>query len=188
MTKKFRVYLILIVLAFIAINLCGCFDIYAEYRYPTAKEAVEANGNTVKNVYGAEELNGVICYLFDHIGDGSYKSIVLIENENGYCAYDKFGDYYIKLISFDEGVVHYIVSYKKFENYVLEIRLLDYQNLPTVTDTIGNSGLIITISEGSAMAYLVLDKVPDDYKICVDGIWYPIPQSEYEHFNNIPPQ
>jgi len=100
----------------------------------------------------------------------------------------KFGDYYIKLISFDEGVVHYIVSYKKFENYVLEIRLLDYQNLPTVTDTIGNSGLIITISEGSAMAYLVLDKVPADYKICVDGIWYPIPQSKYEHFNNIPPQ
>ena len=37
-------------------------------------------------------------------------------------------------------------------------------------------------------AYLVLDKIPNNYKICVDGIWYPLPQSLLEIFYEIPPQ
>ena len=188
--NKKIVFITVILIITLTLLLLSACDPYAKYRYPTAKEAMEAEGYTVKQEYGEVELNGVICYLFDTSDYGnSHVSCILSKNENGYSYVDVFAKEGESLSSyFDIGIVQWIMYYKKFNKYILDINLFRYETKPIVSDSLGNEPAIIAINSSRSTAYFVLDKIPKDYKICVDGIWYPLPQQEYEMHWELPPQ
>ena len=186
--NKKIVFITVILIITLTLLLLSACDPYAKYRYPTAKEAMEAEGYTVKQEYGEVELNGVICYLFDTSDYGnSHVSAILSKNENGYSNID-FSEEKINVSFYDVGIVKWIMYNRKFNKYILDINLFRYETKPIVSDSLGNEPAIIEINSSRSTAYFVLDKIPKDYKICVDGIWYPLPQQEYEMYWEIPPQ
>ena len=110
------------------------------------------------------------------------------KNKNGYSYVDVFAEDKIYASYFDVGVVMCIIHYKKFNKYIIDIDLYRYETKPIVSDSLGNEPAIIDINSARSTAYFVLDKVPEDYKICVDGIWYPLPDQENEMHWELPPQ
>jgi len=184
--KTKRITIIFIILVLISVNLCSCIDPYAADRYPTAKEAVEASGEyTISKIYGEKELNGMVCFLADA---GTTVSSTMIKNENGYCEIDKNERYDSKISMYAKGNVAFILYHIKFSKHIIEIRMQKYENEPIVTDTIQSNSVVIPENKTWYIVYLVLDRIPNNYKICVDGIWYPLPQTLLENFFDIPPQ
>jgi len=139
MKKTKNATIIFIILVLISVNLCGCIDPYAAYRYPTAKEAVEASGEyTVDEVYGEEKLNGIICFFYKAskaYGGNEAVSCTLIKNENGYCMVDKY-ERNTKAAWYDTGNVIMIIYSIKFNKHVIEINFQNRENEPIVTDSI----------------------------------------------------
>ena len=164
----------------------GCIDPYAAYRYPTAKEAVEASGEyTITKIHGEKELNGIVCFLADT--EHTTLSSTLVKNENGYCEEDKY-ERNTRVASYTKGNVIMIVYSIKFNKHIIEIYFQNCENEPIITDSIQSNSVVIQINKFNYMAYFVLDRIPNNYKICVDGIWYPLPQSLLESLDEIPSQ
>ncbi len=195
LNKTKKIILIVFAIIFCVVLILGTLlltdviDIYAKYRYPTAKEAVEAEGYNVEKVYGEVEVNGLIFYDFNSsTTDNDYSSVILIKNKNGYCSVDPF----LKEDSFTDmynvGVVDFIMVFEKFSKHIVNIIIFSYNGKLEIVDSLGNCASITELERGSFMAYFALNRITKDYKICVNGIWYPMPKLYIDIHLELPPQ
>ncbi len=183
LNNKIKAVSLALVLILCLTMLTGCFDPYAKYRYPTAKEAMEAEGYEVKKVYGEVELNGLICYSFSKtdIG-GGFIYAILTKNKNGYCVIDPHQKEDYLSAMYNNGTIRHMVATEKFSKYIIYLNLFYEGEKPEIVDSLGNEAVIIETGYGWSEAFLILNRMSKDYKVCVDGIWYPMPKTSSDWY------
>lgn len=189
LNKNKKIVSIALVLILCLTSLTGCIGLYNEYRYPTAKEAMESIDYIVKVVYGEVELNGLICFFFSETDTGGgFVSAVLTKNKDGYCAADPYQKKHSIRAIYNTGMIRQIVVDERFYKCIIMLDLVYEGEKPEIIDNKGNEALIIETPYGKAAGFFVLKRIPKNYKICVNDIWYPIPEGDLDLYLDLPPQ
>jgi len=180
--------LLTIVILILVLLTCASCDNYRQYpadsatRYPTLAEALDIDEDQIQ--YSFED--GEIVYV-SYATEGGGHSLFMYKDNGGYVKSSSFRDHSWNKSVECNGIretclltrAHYADKYI----ITLHIFTLNYTVTPTISDSLNSTfqyaeyiGTNSDLTVKTATYFLVLDEIPEDYEIYIDGVTYTVNQ------------
>lgn len=182
MKKILYIILIIILLA----SLSGC-DNYKQYpsdnatRYPTLEEALETTSDKIKYVF---EEGNIVYVVF---GGNNTTGLFLYKDEVGYVKSSEFNNHtWAKKVINEQRTGSGLLSRMHYaDKYIIKFSMLvEATYEPIIYDSLNSEfqykEYVFVNSNGIRIKtfdyFLVMDEIPKDYKVYIDGVEYGINQ------------